>query len=90
MNKIFLTITVLLILCFDYSFAQDETNLQERPNIIFTSIDDMGYADFSSYGNKEIETPNIDRLANEGTKFTNAYVAYPICSPARVSVMTGQ
>ena len=61
-----------------------------RPNIIFIFIDDMGYADISSFGNRRIETPNIDRLAHEGIKFTNFYVASPICSPSRVGVMTGQ
>ncbi|MGV3541229.1 MAG: sulfatase-like hydrolase/transferase [Rufibacter sp.] len=61
----------------------------ERPNIIFILIDDMGYSDLSSFGNKEIQTPNIDRIAKEGIKFTNFYVASPICSPSRVALMTG-
>ena len=50
----------------------------------------MGYGDLSCYGNEDIETPNIDRLAKEGTKFTNFYVNSPICSPSRVAFTTGR
>ena len=62
----------------------------DMPNIVFMFIDDMGFADPSCYGNPAMETPHIDRLAQEGTRFTNAYVNSPICSPARVAVTTGQ
>ncbi|HYH57207.1 MAG TPA: sulfatase-like hydrolase/transferase [Anseongella sp.] len=60
------------------------------PNIIFILMDDMGYADLSAFGNGPVKTPNIDRLAREGIKFTDFYVASPICSPSRVALMTGQ
>ncbi|ARN56407.1 sulfatase [Sedimentisphaera salicampi] len=63
---------------------------EKKPNILFVFIDDMGFADPSCFGNYKIKTPNIDRLASEGTKLTNFYVNSPICSPSRVSVMTGQ
>ncbi len=62
----------------------------ERPNIIFVFIDDMGYGDLSCYGNKDIQTVNIDRLAAEGVRFEQYYVASPICSPSRVGITTGQ
>src|SRR3954453_9637462 len=62
---------------------------QQRPNIIFIFIDDMGYSDLSCFGNKEIKTPNIDRLAKEGIRFTNYYDNSPICSPSRVAAITG-
>lgn len=65
-------------------------NAQRKPNILFVFIDDMGYGDLSCYGNKEVNTPNIDKLANEGTRFTQFYVNAPICSPSRVAVTTGQ
>lgn len=91
MNKVTSTflcilISLLLIGCTENG-RQENT---DQPNIIFIFIDDLGYGDLSSYGNTELETPNIDRLADEGIKFTHAYVPSPICSPARVGVTTGQ
>lgn len=62
----------------------------ERPNIVFVFIDDMGYGDLSCYGNEDIQTANIDRLAAEGVRFEQFYVASPICSPSRVGITTGQ
>lgn len=61
-----------------------------HPNILFIYIDDMGYGDLSCYGNQDMRTPHIDRLAKEGIKFTNFYVASPVCSPSRVGVVTGR
>jgi arylsulfatase A-like enzyme len=61
-----------------------------RPNIIVVLIDDMGWGDFSCFGNRDIETPNIDRLASEGLRFEQFYVNSPICSPSRVAISTGQ
>jgi len=61
----------------------------EQPNIIFLLTDDMGYGDVGCYGGKFVPTPNIDRLAQEGTKFTQFYVTAPLCSPSRVSFLTG-
>ncbi len=62
----------------------------EKPNVILVFIDDMGWADFSCFGNKEVATPNIDRLAREGIAFEQFYVNSPICSPSRVAISTGQ
>jgi arylsulfatase A-like enzyme len=62
----------------------------DRPNIIFIFIDDMGFGDLSCTGNTDVETKNIDRLAREGTLFKQFYVAAPICSPSRVGITTGQ
>jgi uncharacterized sulfatase len=61
-----------------------------HPNIILVLIDDMGWGDFSCFGNREIETTNIDRLAAEGMRFEQFYVNSPICSPSRVALTTGQ
>ena len=61
-----------------------------RPNIIFMLIDDMGWKDLVCYGSSFYETPNIDRLANEGLLFTDAYAACPVCSPTRASILTGK
>lgn len=60
-----------------------------RPNIIHVLIDDMGWADVSCFGNKEASTPNIDRLASEGVRFTQFYVNSPICSASRCAFTTG-
>jgi arylsulfatase A-like enzyme len=60
------------------------------PNILLVLIDDMGYGDLSCYGGQRVKTPNIDRLAAEGIRFTQFYVNAPICSPSRVALTTGQ
>jgi arylsulfatase A len=60
------------------------------PNIVLILADDLGWGDLSSYGNPSIKTPNIDRLASEGMRFTSFYVPAPVCAPSRASLMTGQ
>ena len=60
------------------------------PNIVVIFIDDMGFADPSCFGNPQVKTPNIDRLAAQGIKLTNFYVNSPICSASRVAITTGQ
>jgi len=62
----------------------------ERPNIVMVFIDDMGWGDFSCFGNRDAETPNVDRLAAEGVRFSQFYVNAPICSPSRCALTTGQ
>ena len=61
-----------------------------RPNIVLVFIDDMGWGDFSCFGNEAAETPHIDRLAKEGVRFEQFYVNSPICSPSRTAISTGQ
>ena len=61
----------------------------EKPNIILILADDLGYADLSCYGAKEINTPNIDKLAREGMRFTSFYASAGVSSPTRASIMTG-
>src|SRR5512135_1570094 len=60
-----------------------------RPNIIFVLTDDFGYGDLASYGGAFVPTPNLDRMAREGIRFTQFYVASPICSPSRTGCTTG-
>ena len=62
----------------------------EQPNIVLVFIDDMGWGDFSCFGNRDAKTPNIDRLAQEGIRFEQFYVNSPICSPSRTAISTGQ
>ncbi len=59
------------------------------PNVIIIFADDLGYADLSSYGATAYETPNLDQLANEGTRFTNFYVSQPVCTASRAALLTG-
>lgn len=61
-----------------------------RPNIIYIMCDDMGYGDLGCYGQRYIHTPNIDRMASEGMRFTQAYAGAPVSAPSRASLMTGQ
>ena len=63
---------------------------KRTPNILFIFVDDMGFGDPSCFGNEAVATPNIDRLAEEGTRFTQFYVNSPVCSPSRVAMTTGQ
>ena len=60
------------------------------PNIVLVLADDLGWAELGCYGNTFNETPNLDRLAEEGMRFTQAYAAAPVCSPTRAALMTGQ
>jgi arylsulfatase A-like enzyme len=62
----------------------------QQPNIVIINIDDMGWGDFGAYGSAYSQTPNIDQLATEGTRFTQFYTGAPICSPSRAALLTGQ
>lgn len=63
---------------------------QSRPNILYIMCDDMGYGDLACYGQQYIATPNIDRLAAQGMRFTQAYAGSPVSAPSRATFMTGQ
>ena len=62
---------------------------QGKPNIVFVLADDLGWAELGCYGNKFNETPHLDRMAKEGTRYTQAYAAAPVCSPYRAAFLTG-
>jgi arylsulfatase A len=61
-----------------------------HPNVVFLLADDLGWSDMGTYGSDLVETPNLDRLARSGVKFTRAYAAAPVCSPTRASFLTGK
>lgn len=82
MNTIFKTILTCLIT--NMIFAQ------QKPNIIYIYADDLGYGELGCYGQKVIKTPNIDKLASEGIKFTQHYAGAPVCAPSRCMLMTGK
>ena len=79
-------VIVILFICSLVSCTPQKT----PPNIIFLLVDDLGWNDVGCYGSTFYETPNIDRLAKEGMRFTNAYAACPVCSPTRASILTGK
>ncbi|MCJ8165711.1 arylsulfatase [Pontibacter sp. E15-1] len=63
---------------------------QQKPNVVFILVDDMGYGDLGSYGQRLIQTPNIDQLAANGIRFTQFYAGTSVCAPSRASLMTGR
>ena len=78
-----------IVLLLALTFVLSRANAATQPNIIYLLTDDMGYGDTGTYGGQFVPTPNIDSLAKEGTKFTQYYVAAPVCSPSRVGMLTG-
>ncbi|MCK4991328.1 MAG: sulfatase-like hydrolase/transferase, partial [Bacteroidales bacterium] len=87
----FFTIIVSVGLLTFFSGCNPNTRaFVTQPNIVFILVDDLGSHQLGSYGSTFYETPNIDELANEGIKFTNAYAASTVCSPTRASIMTGK
>ena len=63
---------------------------KKQPNIIFFFADDAGYADFGFHGSEVMKTPNLDKLAKQGVKFTQGYVTDAVCGPSRAGLMTGK
>ena len=82
-----------ILIRFSYLFVAAFCGLtysaEPKPNIVFIMADDMGYGDAGCYGQKLIQTPNIDRMASEGTRFTDCYAGSPVCAPSRSVLMTG-
>ena len=78
---------VAFVLCL--SAAEASKTDRPRPNILLIMIDDLGWTDLHCQGNERLDTPNIDRLARQGMRFTDAYAASPVCSPTRAAIMTG-
>lgn len=69
--------------------AKTEAATPKKPNIVIIYMDDLGYGDVSAYGSIDLNTPNIDKLANEGVRFTNGYTTSATCTPSRYSILTG-
>ncbi len=82
-------ILLMIVICA-ICLACNKITGQEKPNIIIMMADDLGYGDVGCFGNKIIETPNIDQLASNGVKFTQFYSGHPTCSPSRAGMMTGR
>ena len=79
-----------MLCCFFFNCNNENTNSNERPNIIYILADDLGYGELGSYGQQIIETPHLDALAKDGMRFTQHYTGAPVCAPARCILLTGQ
>src|SRR6478609_3368320 len=93
MKHILLNTIVLAAFVFHLSpiaKAADAAEAARRPNIVLILADDLGINDLRCYGRKDHDTPNLDRLATQGMRFTCAYCAQPICSPSRAAILTGK
>ena len=87
-TALFLLSSALFFSCANSNKA--ESTNSDKPNIIVIFADDMGYGDVGVFGHPTILTPNLDKLAFEGQKWTNFYVAAPVCTPSRAGIMTGR
>ncbi|MGC3946168.1 MAG: sulfatase-like hydrolase/transferase [Chryseolinea sp.] len=79
---------VFLLICSSSIIGFSQT--PRLPNIILIVADDLGYGDLGCYGQKKVKTPNIDRLASEGLRFTQYYAGTSVCAPSRSAMLTGQ
>ena len=89
-KKINFGIVFLFLLLAFHAVKVFGNKFGQKPNIIFFLVDDMGWMDCTVNGSQYYETPNIERLAKRGMTFSNAYVANPLCSPTRASILTGK
>ncbi|WP_262480877.1 sulfatase-like hydrolase/transferase [Algibacter lectus] len=89
LTMLLVAISVLVSCAQKKSEVKTQVKSQTKPNIIYILADDMGYGDVGVYGQTKIKTPNIDKMANEGIKFTNHYSGQTVCSPSRCALMTG-
>ena len=87
MRLVSLLVICCLVAAADARAASDTA--VRRPNIVFFLCDDLGMGDIAALGSKQIRTPNIDRLAKQGTRFTSFYVAQAVCSASRAALLTG-
>jgi arylsulfatase A-like enzyme len=88
-NTLLLVSGSLLFACSGNQQQSDKSTI-EKPNIIFILVDDLGYGDMGCFGQTKILTPNIDMLAKEGMKFTQAYAGNAVCAPSRSCLMQGK
>jgi arylsulfatase A-like enzyme len=88
--RISYVLTITTCLFFAAALTPAASQAADRPNVILFLVDDMGWMDSGVYGSQYYETPNMDRLAARGMRFTDAYSANPLCSPTRASILTGK
>ena len=81
---------ILILVLVAFAGILSSCSIKKKPNVLFILVDDLGWNDLGCYGSTFYETPNLDKLAASGVKFTNAYAAHPVCSPTRAAIMTGK
>ena len=84
------SVSLLLLAMACGLFSSSELSAQDRPNIVLIMADDLGWKDLHCYGNEKLDTPNLDRLAQQGLLFSDAYSAAAVCTPTRAALMTGE
>ncbi len=89
-SKLLKAITSGCLIVFLHVQANAQNDIQQKPNVIFIYADDLGYGDLSCYGATKISTPNLDKLASQGIRFTNGHSTSATCTPSRYALITGQ
>ncbi len=89
MKKILSNLSLVLVLFSFISTKKEEKIINPKPNIIYIMADDLGYGDLGCYGQKIIKTPNLDKMAAEGLRFTDFYAGSTVCTPSRYALMSG-
>ncbi|MGN6435763.1 MAG: arylsulfatase [Agriterribacter sp.] len=82
--------TLLPLLLFSLLYCSAAFSQKAKPNIIYIYADDLGIGELGCYGQQKIKTPNIDRIAREGIRFTQHYSSFPVCAPSRCALLTGR
>ena len=90
MNNNILRFGLLLLPSTLTLLSETAAQTKERPNVVVIFADDLGYGDLSCYGATKLKTPNIDRLAKQGRRFTDAHSASAVCTPSRYALLTGE
>jgi arylsulfatase A-like enzyme len=89
-NSLLLNSIAVCALTANCRYSTANNPVKEKQNVIIFLVDDMGWMDSGVFGSQYYETPNIDRFAEMGMRFTRAYAANPLCSPTRAAIMTGR
>ena len=79
---------IIFLIVFNVTFLFSQSN--DKPNFVVIFCDDLGYGDIGDFGSPIIRTPNLDQMAREGQKWTQFYVADPVCTPSRAALITGR
>ena len=90
MKKVIRRFVLVIVASIIFNALHAQADKKSKPNIVLIYTDDVGYGDVSCYGTSAIATPNIDRLAKTGVRFTNVHSTSATCTPSRFSLLTGK